>query len=590
MSLMIVHKDDVKDEKKYKVSDSFDFSAVTEPFQKLVDTAMAKMKSSGKRPIELIEDYLNTKVKNDPLLVKQLLRIYFSAYTNEPINAGLLAPSSEGKTYATVEVAEIFPKEDVISIGRMSPTALIHAHGVLVDGNGDPLKERLEKLRLDIFNAEADKDKKSAIELKQIMIDMIETARTEVDLTHKILLFLDNPKPETYETLKPIMSHDKKEIIYRTTKSDGSLKVKETVIKGWPAVIVCSAKNEAQNEVWAEIVTREVILSPNTDITKYHAANKLTSQKMGLPSMFTINNDEKNIIKFYVEQLCSLLKRLSVDGNNAVFNLFAEKMADLFPHNEGITMRHFKRLMSFVNIETLINAHSNMKIEYKHYGKKEKQIFIITSLKSIKDGINILGDISTVPPEKIKFYNEIFVPLIKEEYSIQETIGDDDQQQILQQTQFKLDTDSQTLTANNIAEKYIKVFHKPITPKQIQENYLKPLTDEGILDYSLNPNNKKQFLYFISSKLSVNNIQEINRQLKDSVDNHFAYIWSCLVRPFQLSTKSGIMLRIFDSQNERINYKEFKIKLLLLNNNNNLNNNNFDNITKSIDNQGEKND
>ena len=52
------------------------------------------------------------------------------------------------------------------------------------------------------------------------------------------------------------------------------------------------------------------------------------------------------------------------------------------------------------------------------------------------------------------------------------------------------------------------------TPKQVQENYLKPLTDEGILDYSKNPDNKRQFLYFVSSKLTVNNLEEMNRQCR----------------------------------------------------------------------------
>ena len=46
--------------------------------------------------------------------------------------------------------------------------------------------------------------------------------------------------------------------------------------------------------------------------------------------------------------------------------------------NPRSAMRHFKRLMSFVNIETLINAHSNMKIEYQenNNNKKEKKIYL----------------------------------------------------------------------------------------------------------------------------------------------------------------------------------------------------------------------
>ena len=114
----------MKEKNRFTSESGFDLDFVIDKLQKIPNAAIKKMKSSGKRPITLIEDYLNTKIKNDPLLVRQLLIICLSAYTNEPINAGLLAPSSEGKTYATVEVSEIFPKEDVITVGRMSPMPL----------------------------------------------------------------------------------------------------------------------------------------------------------------------------------------------------------------------------------------------------------------------------------------------------------------------------------------------------------------------------------------------------------------------------------------------------------------------------------
>ena len=64
-----------------------------------------KIKDKG-RPIEQIENYLDTRIKNDPILVRQILRVGFSAYTNNPINLAVLAPTSEGKTYATVQVTQ----------------------------------------------------------------------------------------------------------------------------------------------------------------------------------------------------------------------------------------------------------------------------------------------------------------------------------------------------------------------------------------------------------------------------------------------------------------------------------------------------
>lgn len=560
----------IEEKNNFKDIEGFDLSFVIEELQKIPNAAKEKINNSKKRPIILIEDYLNTTIKNDPLLVKRLLRVCFSAYTDEPINCILLSPTSEGKTYSTVQVSEIFPTDDVISIGRLSPTALIHQYGELVDPDGYLLKERLEKLELDIFNAESEQDKKSVHELKQIKTDMMKTARNLVDLTHKIILFLDNPSPQTYEMLKPIMSHDKKEILYKTTKSDGSLSVKETIIRGWPATIICSAKNEAKNEVWAEVASREIILSPNTDVSKYHAANKLTSQKMGIPSILENNNNEKSIIKFYVERLKSSLVKLCADGNPIV-NPFYEMLADSFPHNEGITMRHFKRLLSFVNIETLVNANSNMKIEFKINEKKEKKFFVVASIKMIEDAIKILGNISTTAPEKIKFYNEIFLPLIKEKSTIQILHNEDPQRRLIDAS------DNITVTKEEVAEKFTKVFHKMITPKSIQENYLKQLSDEGILDWKKNEDNKKQYLYFLSSKLSIHNLTTVVRQLNDRHDKDFLYVWSCLVKPFQLSCKMGKMIRIFDNSNPNITYLEFEKKI-------------SGSILDSHDNSGDKND
>ena len=194
-------------------------------------------------PITQIENYLNTQVKDDPRLVKQLLRVYFSAYTKNPINMAILAPSSDGKTHATVQVSKIFPEKDFISVGRLSPTALIHQYGMMIDENGNNIEPKLKELEKLKNTSQNDEEINYA---KETIQELLKTAKNLVDLTNKVLLFLDNPSPQTYEVLKPILSHDKEEILYKTTKGDGSLKVKETIIRGWPATIVCSAKNEAK--------------------------------------------------------------------------------------------------------------------------------------------------------------------------------------------------------------------------------------------------------------------------------------------------------------------------------------------------------
>jgi len=133
------------------ISDTFQegMDLVESIFAKAREKTTQRQKEKG-RPLVQIKKYLNSKIKNDDKLVEKILWIYFSAYTANPINLGIMAPSSEGKTYASVVVSSIFPKEDIISVGRMSPTALIHQNGILVDENLNSIENILELLDNDI--------------------------------------------------------------------------------------------------------------------------------------------------------------------------------------------------------------------------------------------------------------------------------------------------------------------------------------------------------------------------------------------------------------------------------------------------------
>ena len=190
-----------------------------------------------------------------------------------------------------------------------------------------------------------------------------------------------------------------------------------------------------------------------------------------------------------------------------------------------------------------------------------KRFFIIASLPMIKNAVNILGEISTIPPEKIKFYNEVFIPLIEEQSKQQVTFSDDPNQKLIAHHQVFY------VTSKDLAEKYTRVFRKPINSKQVVENYLEILTDQGVIESKENPENKRQNLYYISSKLSTVNLDKLVERCREYTNDNerqsFAYIWSCLVKPFQLSMQMGKLMRIYDNEHEKINFTLFnKISLL----------------------------
>ncbi len=493
-----------------------DFSDVLNDFigsvedneNKQKDIRQKRIEEKGK-PLEQIESYLNTSIKNDSTLVKQLLRVSLSAYTNNPINIALLAPSSDGKTYATVEVSKLFPKEDVILVAKLSPTALIHQEGFLINEEGNDIEDVLEEINNRIITTKKDGKPEEHETAKQERTDLMKTARKCVDLTNKILLFLDNPNPATYDMLKPIMSHDSQEIEYRTTKGDGSLKVSKSIIRGWPVFIFCSAKNEDKNEVWEEIKTRVFMTSPNSDVKKYKSANKLTGMKLSLPSWakgIYENEDDKKWSKFYVQEIKERLLKLCNNDNNPVINTFHEILVELFPSNTGVSMRHFIRLMSFINLETMLNSETNPLLWFENNDKRKiKSVF--TTLDDIDNACKVLKNISTIPPEKLKFYDKIFLPLCKE----------------------ILNCDG--LTSIQVAEKYSQVFKKPITNKQVLESYLNPLEDGGILTSIENPDNRKQKIFQVTNTVSIHNLEDMKSKIiEDSKIKNLNndYIDSCL--------------------------------------------------------------
>ncbi len=128
-----------------------------------------------------------------------------SAYTDsDQLNVSFNAPSSSGKSYIPTEIAQLFPKEDVIELGYCSPTAFFH----------DQSKG---------YNKE--------------------TNELVVDLSRKILIFLDQPHTLLLQHLRPFLSHDNKEIRLKITDKSqkGGNRTKNILLRGFSAVIFCTS-------------------------------------------------------------------------------------------------------------------------------------------------------------------------------------------------------------------------------------------------------------------------------------------------------------------------------------------------------------
>ena len=202
------------------------FGKYAKEYPERIDTSQFKPLSSQ----ELIKTLgLTIKKDEENKLITFLCEL--SAYTeNSQFNISFNAPSSTGKSYIPTEIARLFPEEDVIEIGYCSPTAFFHDIG------------------------EYKKEKKGYL----------------VDLSRKILIFLDQPHTQLLERLRPLLSHDKKEIKLKITDKTQKfgLKTKNVLLRGYPSVIFCTAGLKIDEQE----ATRFLLLSPETNQEKIREA------------------------------------------------------------------------------------------------------------------------------------------------------------------------------------------------------------------------------------------------------------------------------------------------------------------------------
>ena len=97
------------------------------------------------KPMSLddVEEVLNSTLKRDH---ENKLMVFLSMLMNysgdDQQNILFNAPSSTGKSYIALEIAKLFPAEDVDKKGYTSPTAFFHVMGKLCRLDGEPLEDR----------------------------------------------------------------------------------------------------------------------------------------------------------------------------------------------------------------------------------------------------------------------------------------------------------------------------------------------------------------------------------------------------------------------------------------------------------------
>jgi hypothetical protein len=281
-------------------------------------------------------NYMARSIKHDRVTVNLVLKTGLSTYTPEPLNTFLRGPPSIGKTFVTVNTLAPFPKEDVWLLGGLSPTALVHDKGVLVDKNNEPI-EPVEKPDKDATPEETKEWDRYKERLKE--------SHYIVDLQGKTLVFLEAPSIETFNKLRPILSHDTWETSYKFTDTSAKgMPTRHVIIRGWPATIWLSTMEKYVQD----FASRSFTHTPETTEQKYGDANVLTGSKAAFPWKFEKDADAVELeayVRWFKEQ---------TKGLKAIIP-YAEAFGGVFPHKFPRSMRDFKHVLGLIQVSALFH-------------------------------------------------------------------------------------------------------------------------------------------------------------------------------------------------------------------------------------------
>lgn len=457
-----------------------------------------------KIPDKKFYDYIikTTKktVKQENSLVRLVTFCGLSTYTKHPLNLGIMAPTSEGKTYSVDEVIKYFPSQDIWKIGSMSPKVIVRDKGIKVDENYNPIGPKVLELRKKI---EEEKE-----ELKEQLESLINNSKELIDLTNKVLVFLEPPHQDTWNILKPVLSHDTFYIehpyVYQT-KSTGQ-GVKHIITKGWPACIFCSAKDESNWKMWPEIQSRFLITSPNMIKKKYSESNLLIGQKNGLPAVVQnqviVSHEEISIAK---DCITLLKNELLKNKENNVWIPFYQILSESLPSEKGPDVRMVDKVFSLLVLITKVNSFNRPKLIMGN------EILAVSTPIDLEQVLALTHNLTGIPTHKLEFFIQVFMSRFKMKTTPDRVFkGSGDE--IIEEEKI-------ALTTSELAEHFKKVKGKPITTDNVNKTYLQELKNNGLVDETHSKIDGRRKIFFPLVEASEFDFAA-NTSLNQEIDNY----------------------------------------------------------------------
>jgi len=374
-------------------------------------------------PISLDEvaEILGTTIKADDTNKRILFLNMLLNYTEEDQqNIAFNAPSSTGKSYLALQIADYFPEEDVLALGYTSPKAFFHELGEQVREDGTPLQPRDEfvnenldawvKLHPKPESGEGVTDWKEELkaERRRLKIEWDEIPKLYlVNLERRIIIFIDQPHDQLLQYLRSLLSHDRKRIRIKIADKtrEGRNRTKTIELVGYPTVIF----NSTRFSLAEQERTRLWLLSPEMTQTKLRGSIKLLGDRLANRLSFrkALDADEG---RRRLKRLVAAVKAAGIqqilirdEDRDRIVKRFLDEHRNLAPRLQ----RDFPRLVALCKAHALLNFMDRQRTADGGLWANRSDVDLGYELYSKISESNELG----IPPQVYRLYNERIKPV-----------------------------------------------------------------------------------------------------------------------------------------------------------------------------------
>lgn len=381
--------------------------------------------------VKELADILNLTIKKDDNNKIVTFLGLLSAYTEDSqFNISFNAPSSTGKSFIPTEIARLFPQEDVMEIGYCSPTAFFHETG------------------------EFDEEKKGQV----------------VDLSRKILIFLDQPHNDLLGRLRPLFSHDKKEISIKITDKNqkNGLRTKNVLLRGFPAAIFCTAGLRIDEQE----STRFLLLSPEINRAKIQGGIDEVVRKENDPGLYAKvleENPDRTLLKERIRAIKEQhLMEIKIPSELNIGKLFLKRATTLKPRHQ----RDIKRFIAIIKLLAVLNL----------WWRDRVGATIVANKSDVDEAFYLWEQISEsqelgIPPYVLNIFKDVIFPLFKEKNPYGVAAG---------------------LKRDEIRKKYHLVYGRFLPDWNLSKQILPMLEDAGLVIQDKDPADGRVILVYLA--------------------------------------------------------------------------------------------